>query len=91
MKLFYFNPNDYGEEFVVMTDSEEEACNTVYNYLSEQIEKEKEDKELIIFSKYYENLRNSLFAPGQSTRLKEDSKYTIESHEKNDVLFLELC
>jgi hypothetical protein len=35
LKLYYFNPNDYGEEFFVMSRSIEEAYESLIKFLTE--------------------------------------------------------
>ena len=34
MKLYYFNPNDYAEEYFVVADSEESAIKSLNKHLS---------------------------------------------------------
>jgi hypothetical protein len=35
MKLYYFHPNDYGEEFFTVASSEEDAINSLNKFLEE--------------------------------------------------------
>ncbi len=39
MKLYYFNPNDYGEEWFVVANSEDEAINHLNKHLLQKFEK----------------------------------------------------
>lgn len=33
MKLYYFNPNNYGKQYFVMAESEEEAYESLYDHI----------------------------------------------------------
>lgn len=76
MKLFFFNPNDYGAEFSVMSDSEERALECVKEHLLA------EAKENPTYSFYMDKYNEWKDATVDS--LPEE--YSIEVFEKNSVI-----
>jgi hypothetical protein len=37
MKLYYLNPNDYGNEYFVMSDSKENAIDAIVNHMKKKV------------------------------------------------------
>lgn len=74
--MYYFNPNDYGEQFMVVSNSKEEAFNSVIKHIKEEIE--------ISPTNYYNDWL-------ESTVDTLPNGYTIDIYNIGDVLSTEIC
>jgi hypothetical protein len=88
MKLYHFNPNDYGEEAFVCAESLEEAKNALI----------KTKKEIPPGPERDENgMLNSLIWDAHYQNSKVDNMvncvngYTIDEFESGQVVFSEIC
>lgn len=81
MKMYYFDPNDYGNTLLVMAASKEDAIKSVEKYLDE----EDPGEDLPTFyEEFDEDIENWIkFIPNFRKPYK---KYTIEELEENQVL-----
>jgi hypothetical protein len=77
MKLFFFNPNDYGAEYLVLSDSKENALMAVIKYLSE--EASKEEPKYTSKKRQYDEWKDRAI-----DNLPED--YTIDVFDKDEVV-----
>jgi hypothetical protein len=75
MKLYYFNPNNYGEQFFTVAESEEQAIDNLNKYL-EKTDYPKKDW----FTKESLTWTDDYF-----------KKYTIDSFEPGEVLNSEIA
>lgn len=41
LAMYYFNPNDYAEQYMVLSNSKEEAFNSVIEHIKKEIEHDK--------------------------------------------------
>jgi hypothetical protein len=76
MKLYYFNPNNYGDEFFVMSSSPDAAKNALMDYFNRIPEKDKWH-----FEYFIESLKKGILPNG----------FTIEEYEKNVVIKSEIA
>lgn len=88
MKLYHFNPNDYGLEWFVMSDSEEGAINALNEHLKNEFLKnplvsiENGDEPLKWGDKYFQ--RKVLHG------IIVDKGYSIDVYETNQVVETEI-
>ena len=86
MKLFYFNPNDYGQTAYVCAENKEEAI----NYLKKKVDKIIEDYN----NKYdYEELKQHMIEFKQQVldnMINCKDKYTIDEYNVGDVILGEI-
>jgi hypothetical protein len=95
-KLYYFNPNDWGLEYFVMSDSKEEALESVIDFLKEKAVEEQEsykemyklNPELNDGTGYYQDLYNEWKLVKDVSKLLDN--YTIKEYGKNEVIDSEL-
>jgi hypothetical protein len=78
MKLFYFNPNGYGYEYIVMSDTKENALQAVKNYLLNAAEAEENKKYTFYMDKYNE------WESATTDILPE--QYSIDEYEQNTIV-----
>ena len=85
MFLYYFNPNNYGQEYFIMAENKTEACNYLLSFLRNALINtdsdgsfEKENLEL------WEKIN-----PLDSTTFPME--YTLEEYEKGSVILSEIC
>lgn len=88
LAMYYFNPNDYGEQYMVLAKSGEEAFNSVIEHIKKEIEHDKTKPwaEAGIgnaFSGYYDKWLKATFD-------KLPSGYTIEVFNIGEVLATEI-
>lgn len=79
MKMYYFNPNSYGEEYFVMAENKNKALEYLLNFLSTSEEEYNRDQVSI-----WENVNveePDTFPTG----------YTLDEHLKGQVVRTELC
>ncbi len=84
MKMYYFNPNKYGEQWFVMSDSEENAIKALNDYFANHKDKYMNDNH---------------WTDGHLTSKSEFAKdgifrhkgYTIDVFEANQVLNSEIA
>ena len=84
MKLYHFNPNDYGIECFVMSDSEEGAINALNEHLKNEFLK----NPLVATDYGAEPLQwgDKYFQP-----TKFDKGYSIDVYEPNQVIESEIA
>ena len=83
LKMYYLNPNDYGQEYFTIANGKEEALENILKYLREKCkgyltnhyEKEFVMVQEIINSKY----------------LEYPQKYTLDEYTNGGVIESELC
>ena len=85
MKLYYFNPNDYGHEWFVVSDSEENAIESLNKHLLEEFNRNPSyrNKPLKWGDKYF---KRKVLPNGVVTR----KGYTIDVYEPNQVIESEI-
>ena len=86
MKLYHFNPNDYGDEYFVMAENKAMAHKSLLNHLENMI---KSKPDLI-----YSYFKNDLEEWRKANPLDANSypyKYTIDEHEVGVVIRTETC
>lgn len=79
-RLYHFNPNDYGPEFFVMSDSEENAIKALNNQLKE--------------SEYFDfdcQWGDTYFKPQSVNGVLVRYGYTIDVYEQNQVIESEIA
>jgi len=82
MKMYYFNPNDYGGTLVTCAESKEEAYRNVIKYLDKLKEERLREKSIIADDTYH-------FGQIRSWDLNDPDTmhgYTIDEYELNDVI-----
>lgn len=81
LKLYYFNPNGYDMEYIILESSPENALNSLKQYLYNKMSNDSDDK---MFTKstyeYWQNANVDMLP----------DKYTIEIFEKGEVLETEI-
>lgn len=84
MKMYYFNPNNYGEEWFVMSDSEENAIKALNDYFANH-----EDK----YMNQYKWVDGQLTQPSEYSKdgVHRYKSYTIDVFEANQVLNSEIA
>lgn len=80
MRLYYFNPNDYGEEAFVMAENEDQAKDALIIGLAKFVD----DPRISDFAKEYEKSKVKSMVEGLS-------KYTIDSFGPGEVVYTEIC
>lgn len=86
MKLFYFNPNDWGYEYFVMAENPETAIKEVVKFLKKELTKQKtiyKDMDFSHDEKYIEKWE-------QSTLDNLPDNYKLEVYGPNQVIESEL-
>ena len=81
LKMYYFNPNTYGTEYITMAKSPEEALENLKKYL--QHETEFEDMETDWYKNEYETWKDATI-----DNLPE--KYAAEEYYEGDVIETEI-
>jgi hypothetical protein len=79
-RLYHFNPNDYGPEFFVMSDSEENAIKALNKHLKE--------------SEYFDfdcEWKDEYFKPKSVQGVLVHNGYTIDVYEQNQVIESEIA
>ena len=94
MKLFYFNPNDYGTEAFVCANSKEEAIEQVKNALIEEDKATRERNwrtyDPILLEKA--NKQWDIYLASQIDNMcNEKNGYTIDEYPVGKVVFSEIC
>jgi hypothetical protein len=79
MKLYYINPNDYGTEYFVMTESKEQALECVKKYLKEMADGEAGEMSSVYGSDY-----DNLWKEATVNNLPND--YTIDEYKQGEVI-----
>lgn len=96
MKLYYFNPNSYGQEFFVMSSSPVEAHKALVDYLKAELDKEikayanywdESDEECSYFYGDYLNMFKDINPEDPTTF---PNQYTLEVIEENWVIQTEI-
>lgn len=82
MTLYYFNPNDYGEQYIVMSSSKEEALNSV----KESLLKKGNDTTSVLADSYMEDYNE--WKDATVDNLPE--KYSIKEYIEGEVLQTEI-
>ena len=84
MKMYYYNPNDYGSEYFVMAESKTQAHQYLIKYLKEMLLKEKD------FKLYYqEDLKLwKTVNPLDATTFPK--RYTLDEYEVGSVVHTEI-
>lgn len=77
MKLFYFNPNDYGCEYFVMSETKETALESLKKYLLKEAEEEEER---------YSYNKDVYKKWGTASINNLPEEYSIDEHEDNVVI-----
>jgi hypothetical protein len=86
MKLYYFNPNDWGEEFIVMAESKIDAHAHLLNHFRNKISNPLYDSEISWYTEKLEIWENvnpldkSTYPPN----------YSIDEYEKGSVIETEI-
>lgn len=83
MKLYYFNPNDYGQEAFVLAENKEKAK----EYLLKQKLPPKITKAMYDYPEYDASLFHNEMIDDM-VNLKD--KYTLEEHGVGEVIFSEI-
>lgn len=85
MKLYYFNPNDYGYEWFVVSDSEENAIKALNKHLIEDFDREPHgwDEPLKWGDEFFQR---KVLPNGVVTQ----KGYTIDVYEPNQVIESEI-
>jgi hypothetical protein len=88
MKLYHFNPNDYGLEWFVMSDSEEGAINALNEHLKNEFLK----KPLVAINYGAEPLQwgDKYFQKKVLNGIIVDEGYSIDVYEPNQVIESEI-
>lgn len=85
MKMYYFNPNDYGVEFFIMAENKIKAHEYLIKYLENKIVSESCYSEM-----YQENLDMwKKVNPLDSTTFP--NKYSLDEHEIGSVIESEIA
>ena len=79
MKLYYFNPNDYGQEYMVCSHSKRDALNS----LKEHLKKMSDEDEGYYWGGEYIRWKNA-------TIYDLPQRYTIDEYEEGQVLDSEI-
>lgn len=88
MKLYYFNPNDYGEEAFVCAESLEDAKNALLKTKKEVPPGPERNKNGIFRNEVWEaNYHNNMI----DNMVNCKNKYTIDEFEPGQVVFSEIC
>lgn len=86
MKLYHFNPNEYGEEYFVMSNNKTEAHKSLLNFFENKITNDLEYENEWNRSEY-ERWKN--VNPEDSTTFPD--KYTLDEYEENKIIQTELA
>jgi len=78
MKIYYFDPNNYGQQYFVMAESRSEAIKYLTKYFDEEIKKET-DKDFVEILKEEKDV---------AINLKDD--YTLEEFDVGEVIVTEI-
>lgn len=81
MKLYHFNPNTWGQEYFIMSDSEKNAIKALDEYLTKQHQRNSEFYKANGFKPYKLYLWR---------HMKKWKKYTIDVYEANQVIHSEV-
>jgi len=85
MKMYYFNPNGYGDEFFVMAENKEQA----HSFLLKHIEK------TIIEEPCYANMRKDDLEMWKKVNVLEKTSfprsYTLDEHDLGSVIQSEIA
>ena len=89
MKLYYMNPNNYGEQWFVMAETSEQAHQFILNSIQKKL-----DEDLLRGPQYgiEGNLLESYYA--ETLRdIKEYKKYgyTLDEYKEGQVICSEIC
>lgn len=79
MKLYFFNPNDYGNEYMVMSDSKEKALDSVKEYLFKDVKESGFKSSIKLYNKWKDVTIDNL-----------PDEYSIDEFE-NDVVINTFC
>lgn len=85
MKIFYFNPNDYGDQFFVLAKDKTQAHECLLKHLEKKIVEE---------ACYSESYKKDLEIWSKVNPLDAETfpeKYTLDEHEEGSVIQTELC
>lgn len=83
MKLFYFNPNDYGSEAFVCAESLEDAKKALINTKQELLPDLPENKDNRWNAIYHNKMIDEM--------IKSSGKRTIDEFEPGQVVFSDIC
>jgi hypothetical protein len=89
MKMFYFNPNTYGEEYFVVATRSSEALLYLKNYLYKAYQKEKENNKRT--GRVYCSYQGIYEIWQQCTIHTLPDGYTIDEYLEGEVLQSELA
>jgi len=84
MKLYYFNPNNYGQQYFVCAESKQDAIDYLLKYLKKKSLDENE---------CYREIYNETFECFKKAYVDKsiELEYTIEEHDVGDVVQTEIC
>lgn len=84
MKLYYFNPNNYGAEYFVCSESKEMAFKSLLNFLRKKVDDDIKNN----FIADYDIRKLDMFLSCSSKELPVE--YTLEEYEPNTVIHTEI-
>lgn len=84
MKLYYFNPNDYGQEWFVMAQSKQDAIFYLLKYLTQKSLDDGETEDDDFYNEYLNAFKSALNTGDLPY------KYTIEECEEGKVIQSEI-
>ena len=98
--MYYLNPNNYGSEYFVEAESEDKACEYIYNYLTDLHNKqvqERLDGKIGYYINYpkgitktfYKEERDKIF--DENKKLRDGIEETLEEFKIGKVAYTELC
>lgn len=87
LKMYYFNPNNYGAEYFTIAPNSETALNNVKSFLLKKASIGEGDKQYC-YTNLYTNDYN-VWKDATITNLP--SGYTIDEYKNGDVVESELC
>jgi len=86
MKMYYYNPNNYGEEFFVLAENKTNAHEYLLKHLKNKIKKEKPYQ-----TTYHKDLLNLFEKVNPLDDTTFPRKYTLEEYEVGDVIQSEIA
>lgn len=88
MKLYHFNPNDYGPEWFVMSDNQENAINALNQHLLQQFQSEPPNSNK--FNNKPLQWGDPFFKGKEINGVVVRKDYTIDVYEPNQVIESEI-
>jgi hypothetical protein len=87
LKMYYFNPNTYGDEYFTIASNKEEALKNILNFIQNKIDKSSFE----VAKNSYINDYNTWSSVNPNDPSTFPDLYTLDVYENGGVIQSEIC